>query len=1063
MSGAFKDSFTKEDTKEDVLGYDDTAFYYFVVSVLTCVALPWTIAFIDSFVRRGHDADSEYPRKSTEGSTLRYCKTAAMVEKVDKSRSDARKFTPTAAVSSLVQFIVLSIMWACIFGTMTQLGHEKEIQKFDPFVILDVPPSASGSAIKRAYRKFSLIYHPDKNPDDPLAASRFIQITKAYQALTDDIAKRNWEKYGNPDGPQTTKVGIGLPRFLLEKENHLMILCSFFFVIVFLVPITFICYYQNAKNFAANGAMIETLQFLGYYIGESARAKHGPELLAACAESRLMGTRPTDNADIKKLGGHVIEHKKRVFTFPAVMKNQYLTWAHMQRRHSLMTPPLRKDLDELLGHSMKVTQAMIEVACMREWFGTAQGMIEFRRCLVQGLDIKSSQLLQIPHFSDKEVDLFQKASPPVTTLSEFLALEPDERKKLSQLGDTELLDVEAFCGHIGKTLIKAHIGVEDESEIIVGDVATVKVQMCRKHLASDEALGPVSAPLFPGAKFEEWWLFLVDSGAKERIVHFERVLDLERCLEEKLRFQVTKAGENKLVLYAMCDAYAGMDHRIELTFTAYAEDEMMRKMPVHQEDEDLDLQPTLFQQWMGDFKGDESTLSVKRRRMGKGNVEDSVVVLATDQRLNWMHATHFFTVAEVSAVMFDHIRHLGSCCHFHAQGRRLVRICDAMAGYERGAPSQVVQNSLQARLDQKEIPKWICDCGAANLSTWSHCTKCSKPRPEDREMRMQARAVQGLGRGGGYFERTTTEQRGCEDLRKVKGGLDIYGRTRTDSPKLSPSTPPSTGPADGPRNSLAPVGTLPTKTDRQKAALERLRAPKKKRDDLSPPRTRVYREKSSRSRSIERRRESRLRMLDRPTTKAGMFRTKTFQDGGYHYFLRLDIDLFFVEAPVLDPFQHMADHGCVMVYDRLSREAPGCFDDFNHRCQEFLDMIEYDGQPDGDILQVGYGPAAAGGQWTIGDVRLFTSPPYLQFADYFASGIYTHRWADQLILLRGAALFGPRVELGQARGCRDDHKDDVDTDAILRVQELVGRNVKLLQMQELISDATSESFAEGDV
>ena len=28
-----------------------------------------------------------------------------------------------------------------------------------------------------------------------------------------------------------------------------------------------------------------------------------------------------------------------------------------------------------------------------EWFGTAQGMIEFRRCLVQALDIKSSQCL----------------------------------------------------------------------------------------------------------------------------------------------------------------------------------------------------------------------------------------------------------------------------------------------------------------------------------------------------------------------------------------------------------------------------------------------------------------------------------------------------------------------------------------------------------------------------------------------------------------------------------------------------------------------------------------------
>eukprot|EP00971_Amphidinium_carterae_P182108 3614162-Amphidinium_carterae.1 len=31
---------------------------------------------------------------------------------------------------------------------------------------------------------------------------------------------------------------------------------------------------------------------------------------------------------------------------------------------------------------------------------------------------------------------------------------------------------------------------------------------------------------------------------------------------------------------------------------------------------------------------------------------------------------------------------------------------------------------------------------------------------------------------------------------------------------------------------------------------------------------------------------------------------------------------------------------------------------------------------------------------------------YLQFADYVASGIYTDRWADQLILTRGVALFG---------------------------------------------------------
>ena len=35
--------------------------------------------------------------------------------------------------------------------------------------------------------------------------------------------------------------------------------------------------------------------------------------------------------------------------------------------------------------------------------------------------------------------------------------------------------------------------------------------------------------------------FLVDSGAKERIVHFERVVEVERCIEEKLRRWVPKS------------------------------------------------------------------------------------------------------------------------------------------------------------------------------------------------------------------------------------------------------------------------------------------------------------------------------------------------------------------------------------------------------------------------------------------------------------------------------------------------------------------------------------------
>jgi len=48
---------------------------------------------------------------------------------------------------------------------------------------LGVEVGAEAAVIKRAYRKLSLIKHPDKNPDDPLAVSEFIQITKAYSVI----------------------------------------------------------------------------------------------------------------------------------------------------------------------------------------------------------------------------------------------------------------------------------------------------------------------------------------------------------------------------------------------------------------------------------------------------------------------------------------------------------------------------------------------------------------------------------------------------------------------------------------------------------------------------------------------------------------------------------------------------------------------------------------------------------------------------------------------------------------------------------------------------------------
>jgi len=53
------------------------------------------------------------------------------------------------------------------------------------YATLGLSPGASACDIKDAYRKFAKETHPDKNPDDPLAAKKFMEGKDAYEALSD--------------------------------------------------------------------------------------------------------------------------------------------------------------------------------------------------------------------------------------------------------------------------------------------------------------------------------------------------------------------------------------------------------------------------------------------------------------------------------------------------------------------------------------------------------------------------------------------------------------------------------------------------------------------------------------------------------------------------------------------------------------------------------------------------------------------------------------------------------------------------------------------------------------
>ena len=69
--------------------------------------------------------------------------------------------------------------------------------KRDFYEILGVQKGASADEIKKAYRKVAMQFHPDRNPGDQAAEDKFKVAAEAYDILSDENKKAQYDRYGH--------------------------------------------------------------------------------------------------------------------------------------------------------------------------------------------------------------------------------------------------------------------------------------------------------------------------------------------------------------------------------------------------------------------------------------------------------------------------------------------------------------------------------------------------------------------------------------------------------------------------------------------------------------------------------------------------------------------------------------------------------------------------------------------------------------------------------------------------------------------------------------------------
>ncbi|XP_078504539.1 translocation protein SEC63 homolog [Lissotriton helveticus] len=473
--------------------YDDSGntFFYFLTSFVGLIVVPAT------YYLWPRDQNSEQIRLKNIRKVYGRCVWYRL-----------RLLKPQPNVIPTLKKIALIAGWALFLFLAYKVSKtDREYQEYNPYEVLGLDPGATVSEIKKQYRLLSLKFHPDKGGDEVM----FMRIAKAYAALTDEESRKNWEEYGNPDGPQAINFGIALPAWIVDQKNSMLVLLVYGLAFMVILPVVVGSWWYRSIRYSGDQILIRTTQIYTYFVYKTRNMdmKRLIMVLSGASEfdpqyNKDATSKPTDNILIpqliREIGSINLKKNEPPLTCPYSLKARVLLLAHLSRMK--IPDILEEDQQFVLKKCPALLQEMVNVICQliimarsreeREFrapsLGSLENCMKLCQITVQGLQQFKSPFLQLPHIEEDNLRrVANNKKYKIKSIQDLVSLkESDRRNLLHFLEDEKYEEIMAVLGsfpHIIMEIKPQVLDDEDSNNITVGSLVTVLITLTRKTMA----------------------------------------------------------------------------------------------------------------------------------------------------------------------------------------------------------------------------------------------------------------------------------------------------------------------------------------------------------------------------------------------------------------------------------------------------------------------------------------------------------------------------------------------------------------------------------------------------